>query len=163
MKRIKHLILLLFFASLSIPTLAQYVPETMEIDSDSVVVDSIEEIEMDFEVSLDSLRLLVENNPQDGKAWLDLAEAYWRNDADTALFEQALLKSISLLSESQPDDLERAGRLTKIALSGNKRINQLKTMLQRLPQNVKITDYLAEAYFDDNEDDIADHYDSIIY
>lgn len=163
MKRIKHLILLLFFASLSIPTLAQYVPETMEIDSDSVVVDSIEEIEMDFEVSLDSLRLLVENNPQDGKAWLDLAEAYWRNDADTALFEQALLKSISLLSESQPDDLERAGRLTKIALSGNKRINQLKTMLQRLPQNVKITDYLAEAYFDDNEDDIAEHYDSINY
>ena len=163
MKRIKHLILLLFFASLSIPTLAQYVPETMEIDSDSVVVDSIEEIEMDFEVSLDSLRLLVENNPQDGKAWLDLAEAYWRNDADTALFEQALLKSISLLPESQPDDLERAGRLTKIALSGNKRVNQLKTMLQRLPQNVKITDYLAEAYFDDNEDDIAEHYDSINY
>lgn len=163
MKRIKHLLLLLFFASLSIPTLAQYVPETMEIDSDSVVVDSIEEIEMDFEVSLDSLRLLVENNPQDGKAWLDLAEAYWRNDADTALFEQALLKSISLLSESQPDDLERAGWLTKIALSGNKRINQLKTMLQRLPQNVKITDYLAEAYFDDNEDDIAEHYDSINY
>ena len=163
MKRIKHLILLLFFASLSIPTLAQYVPETMEIDSDSVVVDSIEEIEMDFEVSLDSLRLLVEQNPQDGKAWLDLAEAYWRNDADTALFEQALLKSISLLPESQPDDLERAGRLTKIALSGNKRINQLKTILQRLPQNVKITDYLAEAYFDDNEDDIAEHYDSINY
>lgn len=163
MKRIKHLLLLLFFASLSIPTLAQYVPETMEIDSDSVVVDSIEEIEMDFEVSLDSLRLLVENNPQDGKAWLDLAEAYWRNDADTALFEQALLKSISLLSESQPDDLERAGWLAKFGLSGNKRINQLKTMLQRLPQNVKITDYLAEAYFDDNEDDIAEHYDSINY
>ena len=163
MKRIKHLILLLFFASLSIPTLAQYVPETMEIDSDSVVVDSIEEIEMDFEVSLDSLRLLVENNPQDGKAWLDLAEAYWRNDADTALFEQALLKSISLLPESQPDDLERAGRLVKSGFSGNKRINQLKTMLQRLPQNVKITDYLAEAYFDDNEDDIAEHYDSINY
>ena len=44
MKRIKHLIILLFLASLSIPTLAQYVPETMEIDSDSVVVDSIEEI-----------------------------------------------------------------------------------------------------------------------
>lgn len=163
MKRIKHLLLLLSFASLSIPTLAQYVPETMEIDSDSVVVDSIEEIEMDFKVSLDSLRLLVEQNPQDGKAWLDLAEAYWRIDADTALFEQALLKSISLLPESQPDDLERAGRLTKIALSGNKRINQLKTMLQRLPQNVKITDYLAEAYFDDNEDDIAEHYDSINY
>ena len=163
MKRIKHLILLLFFASLSIPTLAQYVPETMEIDSDSVVVDSIEEIEMDFEVSLDSLRLLVEQNPQDGKAWLDLAEAYWRNDADTALFEQALLKSISLLPESQPDDLERAGRLVKSGFSGNKRINQLKTMLQRLPQNVKITDYLAEAYFDDNEDDIAEHYDSINY
>ena len=74
MKRIKHLILLLFFASLSIPTLAQYVPETMEIDSDSVVVDSIEEIEMDFEVSLDSLRLLVENNPQDAQALLYLPQ-----------------------------------------------------------------------------------------
>ena len=163
MKRIKHLILLLFFASLSIPTLAQYVPETMEIDSDSVVVDSIEEIEMDFKVSLDSLRLLVEQNPQDGKAWLDLAEAYWRNDADTALFEQALLKSISLLSESQPDDLERAGRLTKIALSGNKRINQLKTMLQRLPQNVIIKDGLAQAYYEEDDYDIAEYYDSINY
>ena len=163
MKRIKHLILLLFFASLSIPTLAQYVPETMEIDSDSVVVDSIEEIEMDFKFSLDSLRLLVEQNPQDGKAWLDLAEAYWRNDADTALFEQALLKSISLLSESQPDDLERAGRLTKIALSGNKRINQLKTMLQRLPQNVIIKDGLAQAYYEEDDYDIAEYYDSINY
>ena len=163
MKRIKHLILLLFFASLSIPTLAQYVPETMEIDSDSVVVDSIEKIEMDFKVSLDSLRLLVEQNPQDGKAWLDLAEAYWRNDADTALFEQALLKSISLLSESQPDDLERAGRLTKIALSGNKRINQLKTMLQRLPQNVIIKDGLAQAYYEEDDYDIAEYYDSINY
>ena len=43
MKRIKHLLLLLSFASLSIPTLAQYVPEAMELDSDSVVADSIEE------------------------------------------------------------------------------------------------------------------------
>ena len=58
MKRIKHLLLLLSFASLSIPTLAQYVPEAMELDTDSVVVDSIEGFDMDFKVSLDSLRLL---------------------------------------------------------------------------------------------------------
>ena len=114
MKRIKHLLLLLSFASLSIPTLAQYVPEAMELDSDSVVVDSIEGFETDFKVSLDSLRLLVEQNPQDGKAWLNLAGAYWYQDADTTLFEQALQKCVSLLSAANSDDMERACRLVRL-------------------------------------------------
>ena len=163
MKRIKHLLLLLFFASLSIPTLAQYVPETMEIDSDSVVVDSIEGFDMDFKVSLDSLRLLVEQNPQDGKAWLNLAEAYWYQDADTTLFEQALQKCVSLLSAANSDDMERACWLAKVGFSGNKRIELLKTMLQRLPQNVIIKNGLAQAYYEENDYDMAEYYDSINY
>ncbi|MBF0950735.1 MAG: hypothetical protein HXK22_02910 [Alloprevotella tannerae] len=163
MKRIKHLLLLLSFASLSIPTLAQYVPEAMELDSDSVVVDSIEGFDMDFKVSLDSLRLLVEQNPQDGKAWLNLAEAYWYQDADTTLFEQALQKCVSLLPAASSDDLERACWLAKVGFSGNKRIELLKTMLQRLPQNVIIKNGLAQAYYEENDYDMAEYYDSINY
>lgn len=163
MKRIKHLLLLLSFASLSIPTLAQYVPEAMELDTDSVVVDSIEGFDMDFKVSLDSLRLLVEQNPQDGKAWLNLAGAYWYQDADTTLFEQALQKCVSLLSAANSDDMERACRLVKFGFSGNKRIELLKTMLQRLPQNVIIKNGLAQAYYEENDYDMAEYYDSINY
>ena len=163
MKRIKHLITLLFLASLSIPTPAQYVTDSMDFNTDSIAIDSIEDDEIDSTVYLDSLRLLVETNPQDGNAWLDLADAYWITNADTALFEQALLKCISLLPESQPDDLERAGWLAKFGLSGNKRMNLLKMTLQRLPLNITIKDYLAQAYYEDDDYDMAEHYDSIAY
>lgn len=163
MKRIKHLIILLFLASLSIPTSAQCVTDSMDFDTDSIAIDSIGDDEIDPAVYLDSLRLRVEKNPQDGNAWLDLAEAYWNNDADTALFEQALLKCISLLPESQPDDLERAGRLAKVGLSENKRMDLLKMTLQRLPLNITIKDYLAQAYYEDDDYDMAEHYDSISY
>ena len=163
MKRIKHLITLLFLASLSIPTPAQYVTDSMDFNTDSIAIDSIEDDDIDSTVYLDSLRLLVETNPQDGNAWLDLADAYWITNADTALFEQALLKCISLLPESQPDDLERAGWLAKFGLSGNKRMDLLKMTLQRLPLNITIKDYLAQAYYEEDDYDMAEHYDSIAY
>ncbi|EEX72938.1 hypothetical protein [Alloprevotella tannerae] len=74
MKRIKHLIILLFLASLSIPTSAQYVTDSMDFNAESIAIDSIEDDEIDPTVYLDSLRLLVETNPQDGNAWLDFKQ-----------------------------------------------------------------------------------------
>ena len=107
MKQRTHIFLLLCFYLLCLPAIAQH-----DIEPDSIVpdefiaIDSIEQCEPEKQISSDSLRLRVAENPQSDEAWLDLAKAYINESADSALITEALLKSISLAPISEPQKIE---------------------------------------------------------
>ena len=164
MKQRTHIFLLLCFSLLCLPAIAQH-----DIEPDSIVpdefiaIDSIEQCEPEKQISSDSLRLRVAENPQSDEAWLDLAKAYINESADSALITEALLKSISLAPISEPQKIEEAAWYANYFLTGTKSSLVLEQALQRLPFNVIIRSYLAAVRFSNQDYDRAEQLDSINY
>ena len=164
MKQRTHIFLLLCFSLLCLPAIAQH-----DIEPDSIVpdefiaIDSIEQCEPEKQISSDSLRLRVAENPQSDEAWLDLANAYINESADSALITEALLKSISLTPDSEQQKIEEAAWYAHYFLTGTKSSLVLEQALQRLPFNVIIRSYLAAVRFSNQDYDRAEQLDSINY
>lgn len=164
MKQRTHIFLLLCFSLLCLPAIAQH-----DIEPDSIVpdefiaIDSIEQCEPEKQISSDSLRRRVAENPQSDEAWLDLAKAYINESADSALITEALLKSISLAPISEPQKIEEAAWYANYFLTGTKSSLVLEQALQRLPFNVIIRSYLAAVRFSNQDYDRAEQLDSINY
>ena len=99
MKQRTHIFLLLYLSLLCLPAMAQHDIEPVSIVPDKfIAIDSIEQCEPEKQISSDSLRQRVAENPQSDEAWLDLANAYINESADSALITEALLKSIALMT-----------------------------------------------------------------
>ncbi|MBB3702784.1 hypothetical protein [Alloprevotella rava] len=164
MKQRTHIFLLLYLSLLCLPAMAQHDIEPVSIVPDKfIAIDSIEQCEPEKQISSDSLRLRVAENPQNDEAWLDLANAYINESADSALITEALLKSISLTPDSEQQKIEEAAWYAHYFLTGTKSSLVLEQALQRLPLNVIIRSYLAAARFSNQDYDLAEQLDSINY
>ena len=164
MKQRTHIFLLLCLSLLCLPAMAQHDIEPVSIVPDKfIAIDSIEQCEPEKQISSDSLRQRVAENPQSDEAWLDLANAYINESADSALITEALLKSISLTPDSEQQKIEEAAWYAHYFLTGTKSSLVLEQALQRLPLNVVIRSYLAAARFSNQDYDRAEQLDSINY
>lgn len=164
MKQHAHIFLLLCLSLLCLPAMAQHDIEPVSIVPDKfIAIDSIEQCEPEKQISSDSLRQRVAENPQSDEAWLDLANAYINESADSALITEALLKSISLTPDSEQQKIEEAAWYAHYFLTGTKSSLVLEQALQRLPLNVVIRSYLAAARFSNQDYDRAEQLDSINY
>ena len=164
MKQRTHIFLLLCLSLLCLPAMAQHDIEPISIVPDKfIAIDSIEQCEPEKQISSDSLRRRVAENPQNDEAWLDLADAYINESADSALITEALLKSISLTPDSEQQKIEEAAWYAHYFLTGTKSSLVLEQALQRLPLNVIIRSYLAAARFSNQDYDLAEQLDSINY
>ena len=164
MKQRTHIFLLLYLSLLCLPAMAQHDIEPVSIVPDKfIAIDSIEQCEPEKQISSDSLRQRVAENPQSDEAWLDLANAYINESADSALITEALLKSISLTPDSEQQKIEEAAWYAHYFLTGTKSSLVLEQALQRLPLNVVIRSYLAAARFSNQDYDRAEQLDSINY
>ena len=164
MKQRTHIFLLLYLSLLCLPAMAQHDIEPVSIVPDKfIAIDSIEQCEPEKQISSDSLRQRVAENPQSDEAWLDLADAYINESADSALITEALLKSISLTPDSEQQKIEEAAWYAHYFLTGTKSSLVLEQALQRLPLNVVIRSYLAAARFSNQDYDRAEQLDSINY
>lgn len=144
--------------------MAQHDIEPVSIVPDKfIAIDSIEQCEPEKQISSDSLRQRVAENPQNDEAWLDLADAYINESADSALITEALLKSISLTPDSEQQKIEEAAWYAHYFLTGTMSSLVLEQALQRLPLNVVIRSYLAAARFSNQDYDLAEQLDSINY
>ena len=164
MKQRTHIFLLLYLSLLCLPAMAQHDIEPVSIVPDKfIAIDSIEQCEPEKQISSDSLRQRVAENPQSDEAWLDLANAYINESADSALITEALLKSISLTPDSEQQKIEEAAWYAHYFLTGTMSSLVLEQALQRLPFNVTIRSYLAAARFSNQDYDRAEQLDSINY